>query len=95
MKTRFLKAFQNVQSLLDTHRLCIGMVWVSELHIIRQLEDRKCQFMHNLYLFSGDAGVHVKHSLNFIEEQLPGVYIKSVQIGSSITEVILIMSYSL
>ncbi|CAL8134892.1 unnamed protein product [Orchesella dallaii] len=34
----------------------------------------------------GDAGVHVKHSLRFIEDQLPGVYVKSIQMGSSIAD---------
>lgn len=34
----------------------------------------------------GDCGVHVKYALRFIEKELPGVYIKSIQIGPSIAE---------
>lgn len=30
----------------------------------------------------------MKHALRFIEEHLPGVYVKSIQIGGSIPEVV-------
>jgi len=45
--------------------------------------------------FLGDAGAHVKSALSFIEEQLPGVYVKSLQIGETIAEVLVKYNASL
>lgn len=35
----------------------------------------------------------MKYALRFIEDELPGVYVKSVQIGSSISEVNIISEH--